>query len=221
MPSSTEPPQGKSPDRAQTHEHGTSPTSPPKPLAKTILLAVSGMSPAIITETVWKLAHPDAGKEKIIPNEVVVITTTRGLLDINRDLKNLDEEGKFKPRPGWGGKSVWQALREAVLGTAAGSDQRLQLSAPLIIELPNQETGVKTPAEDIRTEADNIAAVDFILEKAVRGLVGNPEVRVIASIAGGRKTMGSLLYACMSLLARETDRVTHVLVRGASGEKFD
>ena len=201
--------------RTQDHAHaGNIPAEAP-PVgapAKTVLLTVSGMSPAIITETVWKLANPDEGRQKIIPDEVVAITTTKGLADINSALLNLDKDGNFSPVAGWGEKSVWQTLREAILGSGAGSDPRLQLCRPQIIELPSPETGVKAPAVDIRTEADNIAAADFILERVVRGFVGNPDTRVVASIAGGRKTMGSLLYASMSLLGRETDRVTHVLV---------
>jgi len=186
---------------------------------KVVLLAVSGQSPAIITETVWKLANPDEGRKRVVPDDVVIITTTRGLADINRDLKNLDEQGKLKPLSGWGEKSVWQTLRETVLGPTATSDLRLQLSTPLIIELPNPGTGVKTPAPDLRTAADNVAAANFILEK-LRGLL-SPDVQVIASIAGGRKTMGCLLYACMSLLGRETDRVTHVLVQSPFDECRD
>jgi hypothetical protein len=38
---------------------------------KTVLLVVSGMSPAIITETVWAMAQ---GTPPIIPDEVFVIT---------------------------------------------------------------------------------------------------------------------------------------------------
>jgi hypothetical protein len=47
--------------------------------------------------------------------------------------------------------------------------------------------------------------------------VETPDVQLITSIAGGRKTLGALLYACMSLMGRETDRLTHVLVN----EPFD
>jgi hypothetical protein len=46
----------------------------------------------------------------------------------------------------------------------------------------------------------------------VRAIVENPDTALIASIAGGRKTMGALLSACMTLAGRETDRLTHVLV---------
>ncbi|MBI4657919.1 MAG: TIGR02584 family CRISPR-associated protein [Verrucomicrobia bacterium] len=178
--------------------------------SQTVLLAVTGMSPAIITETIWRLAHPPEGQERIIPDEVVLITTTKGNEDIERDLLNL-QDGVVKPLPGWGEYSVWQTLRRAVLGPSATSDLRLQIPSRRIIELPDPSTGVKAPALDLRTPAQNVAAADFMLEE-VRRFVGNPDTRVIASIAGGRKTMGALLYACMSLLGRETDRVTHVLV---------
>lgn len=172
---------------------------------KTILLAVSGMSPAILTETVWALAKE---KPAVIPDEVVVLTTTRGAADIQSQI--------LAPRAEWSGISPWAALRSVVLGAKTAAAPRLQFSAPRIIELPDAATGVKRPADDLRTPEDNAAAADFILEE-VRRLTENPDIRVIASIAGGRKTMGALLYAAMSLLGRETDRLTHVLVN----EPFD
>jgi CRISPR-associated protein (TIGR02584 family) len=170
------------------------------------------MSPAILTETVWALAHPPAGQEPIIPDEVVVLTTTRGAADLQRDL--------LTPKDDWNGRIVWDSMREAVLATLATKNPKppmlLQLAAPRIIELPDPKRGIKQPAADLRSATDNAAAADFILEE-VRRLAENPDVRITASIAGGRKTMGALLYAAMSLLARETDRVTHVLVN----EPFD
>jgi len=63
-------------------------------------------------------------------------------------------------------------------------------------------TGVEAEAQrsrelqDIRTPADNEAAADFLLEQ-VRTIVGNPDTQLIASIAGGRKTMGALLLPCV------------------------
>jgi hypothetical protein len=70
--------------------------------------------------------------------------------------------------------------------------------------------------DDIRTPADNEAAANFILEH-LRGFVEDPDKTVIASLAGGRKTMGALLYSCFSLIGRDSDRLTHVLV----SEPFD
>ncbi len=165
----------------------------------TTLLAVTGLSPAILTETVWALAKEPT---PIIPHDIVVITTTQGAEDIKKQL--------LTPRQDWGGTAPWTALREYILGSDAASDPRLQLTTPRVIELPDP-SGIKTAAKDLRTKADNDAAADFILEQ-VRAIVENPDTRLVASIAGGRKTMGALLYACMSLLGRDTDRLTHVLV---------
>ncbi len=179
---------------------------------QTILLAVSGMSPAILTETIWALAHPPPGQKAVIPDEVVILTTSRGADDLKRDL--------CMPKEDWGERTVWDSLRTAVLAknkiNNPGSAASLQLAAPRLIELPDSQSGIKRPAVDLRSAADNAAAADFILDE-VRRLAENPDTRIIASIAGGRKTMGALLYAAMSLLGRETDRITHVLVN----EPFD
>jgi CRISPR-associated protein (TIGR02584 family) len=167
------------------------------------------MSPAIITETVWALANPVGGGQRIVPDEIVVITTARGAEDLRKAL--------LTPKREWGGRAVWECLREAILGASkrrAGQKpprNLLQLASARVIELPDAKSGVKQPAADLRSAADNAAAADFILEE-VRRLTENPDNRVIASLAGGRKTMGALLYAAMSLLGHETDRVTHVLV---------
>ncbi|NCD32195.1 MAG: TIGR02584 family CRISPR-associated protein [Spartobacteria bacterium] len=65
--------------------------------------------------------------------------------------------------------------------------------------------------DDITTPEDSAFAADFILQ-TLRGLTENPKTKVIASIAGGRKTMSALLLSCMSLLGRPQDEVCHVLI---------
>lgn len=42
---------------------------------KVVLVAGIGTTPAVLTETVWALAHQ---KEPVVPDEVVVISTKRG-----------------------------------------------------------------------------------------------------------------------------------------------
>jgi len=41
-------------------------------MPETILLAVTGMSPAVLTETIWALANE---AEPVLPDRVVVVTT--------------------------------------------------------------------------------------------------------------------------------------------------
>jgi hypothetical protein len=78
--------------------------------------------------------------------------------------------------------------------------------------LPPPELGRSRELDDLRSPADNEAAADFLLEQ-VRTIVENPDTRLVASLAGGRKTMGAILYAALTLVAREDDRITHVLVK--------
>lgn len=167
----------------------------------TTLIAVSGMSPAIITETLWALAHESP---PTVPDEILVITTSKGEADIQSQL--------LAPLPAWQGQTVWHTLRCDILKLAKlpAKSPKLQLSIR-VIELPDTTTGIRRKAADIRSRDDNAQAADFIIQ-TLAPIADAADQRLIASIAGGRKTMGALLYAAMSLLGKEADRCTHVLV---------
>lgn len=159
------------------------------------------MSPAILTETLWALAHETPAT---VPDEVIVITTSRGEADIRRDL--------LAKNAAWKGQTVWATLRADIFTRAKQPKKSRKLQLALrVIELPDETTGIRQPAADLRTSAHNQEAADFII-RTLAPLCDAADQRVIASIAGGRKTMGTLLYTGMSLLGKETDRVTHVLV---------
>lgn len=161
--------------------------------SETVLFAVTGMTPAVLTETVWALAKE---KPAILPDRVVVVTTTTGREQIEREL--------------FGEAAIWDRLRKAV---KAGDRLRFGTTASdiRVFTAADARTGCSRELDDLRTAEDNAAAANFVLEQ-LRGLAENPDTRILASIAGGRKTMGALLYACMTLIGREGDRVTHVLV---------
>lgn len=177
----------------------------PVPPPQTVLIAVSGTSPAILTETIWALANETPA---IVSDEVIVITTKKGEGDIKEMLQKKQET--------WKNKSVWETLRKDVFSLAGlpQNNKKLQLDVR-VIHLPNAKSGVRIPADDVRTREDNKEAADFIV-RIVDECTTNDR-HVIASIAGGRKTMGALLYAAMSLRAKESDRITHVLIN----EHFD
>jgi len=172
----------------------------------TILLAVTGMSPAILTETIWALAHPADGSEPVIPARVLAVTTVPG----RAQLAQL-----FQPAAQLGGVTPWDALRQALgeCGHELTGRLRFGLTADdiRVITAADPATGQSHELADLRTPADNEAAADFLLE-TVRAVVENPDTQLVASLAGGRKTMGALLYACLTLVGRDTDRLTHVLV---------
>lgn len=163
-----------------------------------VLFAVVGMSPAVLTETVWALAHEEP---PAIPDRVVVLTTSSG--------KRKIEEQLFAEKSGT--KSGWNALISAL------SKEGLDVTGRLKFGNTGDSIRVFASADgshdldDIASSLDNNAAADFML-RHLRGFTANPSTSVIASIAGGRKTMSALMISCMSLLGREQDRVCHVLV---------
>jgi CRISPR-associated protein (TIGR02584 family) len=162
----------------------------------TTLLAVTGLSPAIVTETVWALAKE---KPSVLPSRVIFITTGIGATKIREQLHT--------PLPTFGGQTAWQALRAAL----KAKDHELIAEEPRLIGIANKKTGIFDPLPDIQSREENDIAASFILEE-VRRVTMNPDTPLVASIAGGRKTMGALLHAAVTLLGRETDRLTHVLV---------
>lgn len=169
-----------------------------------VLLAVTGMSPAVLTETIWALAHEP---EPVIPSRIIAVTTSSGRDAIRRHL--------FEPLARFAGRTAWDALRAAIAAEGIALPGQLRFGTTAddvrVITSMDSETGRTAELADIRSPQDNEAAADYLLEQ-VRTVVENPDTQLIASIAGGRKTMGALLYACMTLAGRETDRLTHVLV---------
>jgi CRISPR-associated protein (TIGR02584 family) len=148
-----------------------------------------------LTETVWALASENP---PVVPDRVVVLTTTTG--------RQALESALFVPA-----SSAWDRLRRALAARGLPVQGRLRfgLAADCVRLFPTASGS--GDLDDIATSADNAAAADFMLRE-LRAWTEQPGTRVLASIAGGRKTMGALLLSCMGLLGRSQDRVLHVLV---------
>lgn len=156
---------------------------------RVVLIAAVGTSPAVLTETVWALAYRPA---PVVPDEVVVLTTTTGKARLRTD---LIESG------------VWRDLVASLVRARIPGAAQLRLGETSVRVLPDADgNGV----DDLRTAEDNMRAADFMLG-VVRQYTEDPSAVVYASLAGGRKTMSALLLSCMSLLGRADDRVFHVL----------
>jgi len=151
-----------------------------------ILLGVTGLTPQVVTETLYALAC--RRESPWIPDEIHLITTATGAE--NARLNLLAGQG-------WFHRLV--------------ADYRLPE-----IAFPTENIHVlsgadKQPLDDIRSPEQNALAADFITEM-VRRLSADPTSELHVSIAGGRKTMGYYLGYALSLYGRPQDRLSHVLV---------
>ncbi len=158
-----------------------------QPFTRRILLAVTGLSPQIVTETLFALATRQDGP--FVPSEIHLITTREGAQRARLAL--------LSEHPGW-----FHRLRK---------DYHLP---PIhftsdCIHIIHDATG--QALEDIRSPEDNLACADFITEQ-VRALTADADTALHVSIAGGRKTMGFLLGYALSLFGRPQDRLSHVIV---------
>ena len=159
---------------------------------KIVLVVGMGTSPAVMTETVWALAHQT---EPVVPDEIVVITTKSGKDALRTAIMS-------------GAPSVWNRLKTALAKEKIAIDGKLVFGDTSIRVIPDADGN---EASDLRTGADNLRAADFMLGE-LRKYTADSATTVLCSIAGGRKTMSALLFSCMSLLGREEDKVYHVLL---------
>ncbi|MFC2998149.1 CRISPR-associated ring nuclease Csm6 [Acinetobacter sichuanensis] len=162
-------------------------------MSKNILLLVTGMTPQIITETVWALACDPQNDDQWVPDEIHVLSTQDGLTQIK---SRLFADGIFKKF-----KTDYQQL------------QNMQFDESSLHVICNENQQVLT---DLKTPEDNEFAANAICEK-IREFTENENVCLHVSIAGGRKTMGFYAGYALSLYGRAQDRMSHVLVE----EKFE
>ncbi len=152
-----------------------------------VLVAVTGLSPQIVTETLYALAV--ARQPPWMPTELRLVTTAEGAHWAR--LKLLDAKaGQFHA-----------LCREYGLEGIAFGEEHIQVIT--------DERGA--PLADIQTPADNVRTADMLLA-TVRDLCADTNCELHVSIAGGRKSMGFFVGYALSLFGREQDRLSHVLV---------
>jgi CRISPR-associated protein (TIGR02584 family) len=160
-----------------------------------VLIVLVGMSPAVLTETIWALATLDES-ERFIPTCVKVITTGAG------KRKLIDQV--LTPKP-WrtGSASVFDRLCAQPIGLP-----RLPFAEGDIL-VPQDGEG--SEYKDAHAAPELEAMSDLILE-TVRGYTGSPETVVYVSLAGGRKSMAHYAGQVMTAVGRPQDRLLHVIV---------
>lgn len=152
-----------------------------------VMVCVSGMTPAVITETLYALVT----QKQFIPDAIHVITTNKGMEKIQKEL--LGNEGHF------------HAFMKDYL---PGHTIRFDTSTISLIG------SAQTPLEDITSDDDNRAAADTIY-RVLRSIKAVPNTQMHVSIAGGRKSMSFYMGHAFSLVADADDELSHVLVTAA------
>ncbi len=153
---------------------------------KNILLAVVGLTPQVITETLFAL-HQEGRQVDAIH----AITTREGKEGINARLI-ASGDGHYH-----------RYLKEYSInpGTIAfGPDH---------VHTVTDDNGIEL--DDISGEEENERLLKRCLELTFR-LTRDPETAVFFSIAGGRKTMSACLMIAAQFYGRPQDRVFHVLI---------
>lgn len=151
-----------------------------------VLISVVGLSPQVITETLyfyWCLASPP------VPiTEVFALTTLHGKQVLEDTL--LGDNGKLK---------------------SFCDDYNLPPIHFGLVNIHLLKDADGQPLEDISSVIDNEALADQLFT-FVRDLAVSTDVCLHASIAGGRKTMGLYIGLAMQFYGRPGDTLSHVLV---------
>ncbi len=150
---------------------------------KNVLLAITGASPQVVTETLYAL-HTEG---KTFPDEMYIITTL--------GCKKMLCEGFFE-----------KAHLAALFNEYEMPEIKFDESHIWLIE--DEQAN---PVNDAKSIEDQTFMADFITRK-VYELTQQEDIAIHASIAGGRKTMAFYLGYAMSLLARPQDSLSHVFV---------
>ena len=161
-----------------------------------ILLVVTGMTPQIITETVYGLAiAPEDGVEPWVPDEIHVLSTKFGLNQIRGSIIN---------------KNIFAQMVRDYPGYDLDKIQFTEANMHVFTNAQGEAL------DDIKSKEDSEIVADAICQK-VRELTADEDTELHVSIAGGRKTMGYYAGYAMSLYGRPDDRMSHVLV----SDKFE
>lgn len=173
MPTATQPP---APDPAR-----------PGTFARRVLVVLAGLSPQVVTETLYALLTQ---ADPFRPTELRVVTTEIGRARLLPLLQH----------PERGLAALWAQHGQ---GPAPAFDVRASVHV-----IHDDEQAL----DDLTDAGHHVSTADAILD-VLRPLVLDREgCAVHASLAGGRKSMSFYMGYVMSLLARPQDRLSHVLV---------
>ena len=155
--------------------------------ARRVLLVVTGLTPQVLTETVWALVNRP---KPWVPTDIHVLTTVQGKMIATQKL--LGRNGPWS--------ELVKTLSASGLVASTFTEDNVHVAQLDGIEL-----------QDITDEKSNSTMADLIV-RVVAEWTSKPGVELHVSMAGGRKTMSYLAGQAMNLLGRAQDQLSHVLL---------
>jgi len=163
---------------------------------KNILIVVSGLTPQVVSETLFCLCV-----QKNIPlHEIYIVTTIEGKKNIKEYYFNNRVTGK---------KEGPFNLRQEISDMC----KLYKITPPVFSEtskyiiIADEET-LQMP--DVRTDNENRLFPNLI-SNFIRKKSGENNTTLYCSLSGGRKTMSAYMGFALSIYARENDKLYHVL----------
>ncbi|MBU2444234.1 MAG: TIGR02584 family CRISPR-associated protein [Bacteroidetes bacterium] len=160
---------------------------------KNLLICVSGLTPQIITESLFCISV----KKKIPIHEIYILTTARGRnVILGADKDSVTPKSRLK-------NELLDLCKKYKLKTPKfeENDSHIIVAKEESIEL-----------YDIRTDRHNLLFPNKVCE-FIRSKTIDPNNILYCTISGGRKTMSVNLAFALSLFGRENDKLLHVLTR--------
>ncbi len=151
---------------------------------KNILITVAGSTPQILTETLYDLII----QRKLEIDRIIIITTKHGKKVFEQRLLDTKDGQFYKFCADYGIPAYKIQIEFVVIKNEKGEELL-----------------------DIRSKDDNRLAANCIV-KTIRDNTQDENIRIFASIAGGRKTMSTFMGYAMQLYGRKQDKLFHVLV---------
>jgi CRISPR-associated protein (TIGR02584 family) len=167
-----------------------------------ILVAVSGNTPQIVTETLYVLM---VKSQPAVPiSSVFIITTAKGAETAWSTLGGKHGAiAQFSSEYGIDPRTIkFEQEQILVIRGAKTSKGKRDRTA---------KSHLGEPLEDIRTSSDNRALASQLLG-FIKQLTQDENTVLHCSMGGGRRTMSAFMLTAMTLYGREQDQLTHVLV---------
>jgi CRISPR-associated protein (TIGR02584 family) len=161
----------------------------PEHYSKRVLLVVIGMTPQIVTETLYKLAVDS--DPLYIPTEIHLITTKEGANSAKIALLGTAND------KGW----FYTFCEDYGISDISFNKDNIHIIADTEGQF----------IDDNQSSEHNKIASDFITNK-VKEFTQDSSTSLHVSLAGGRKTMSYYAGYALSLYGRWQDRLSHVLV---------